>query len=97
MRERSRLKFIAIIDHQHHTPSVSELPFDGDGDDHVEAGRRQLLEMYELRQRVERGAVANGSGQRVSMALRRARIVREPLEPIAPATAVEPRISRGAQ
>jgi hypothetical protein len=75
---------------------VSALPFDGDRDDRNEAGCRQLLEMHKLRRGVERGAVANGSIRRASMALTRARVVRELFELVAPLIALEPHVSRGA-
>jgi hypothetical protein len=50
---------------------VSDLPFDGHGDDGNEAGCRQLLEMHEVRRGVERRAVANGSVRLASMAVTR--------------------------
>ena len=96
-RERFRLESVAIIDRRHHTPSVSELPFDGHGDGSHEAGCKQLLEMHEVRRRVECGAVATESVRRASMAVMHARVVRERLEVIARLIAVKPHSSKGAR
>ena len=71
-RERFRLESIAIIDPRRHTPGVSELPFDGHGDHDNEAGCRHLLEMHQVRRRVERGAGARESVPHAAMAMRRA-------------------------
>ena len=76
---------------------MSELPFDGHGDDGRETGCKQLLEMHEVRRRVERGAVATKSVRRALMAVMRARVVRERLEVIAPLIAVKPHFSKGAR
>jgi hypothetical protein len=78
------------------TPPVSELPLDGNGDDDHETGCRHLLEMHQVRRRVERGAVPDGSVRRTAMAVRRVRVVRARLERIPPVIAVEPPVVRGA-
>ena len=96
-RERFRLESVAIIDRRPHAPGVSELPFDGHGDDGHEAGCKQLLEMHEVRRRVERGAVATESVRRASMAVRSPRAIRERLEVIARLVAVKPCFSKGAR
>jgi hypothetical protein len=70
-RERFHLESIAILDHRPHTSGVSELPFDGHGDHHHEAGCRYLLEMHKVRRRVERGAGARESVPHAAMAMRR--------------------------
>jgi hypothetical protein len=54
---------------------VSELPLDRDGHDVSETERRELLEMHEVRRRVERGAIANRSLQRASLAMAPASVI----------------------
>jgi hypothetical protein len=75
---------------------VSKLPVDGDGHDRGEAGCGQLLEMHELRRRVERGSPADKSVRRDSMAVIRARVAAERREPIAPVIAYKRRVPGGA-
>jgi hypothetical protein len=63
---------------------LSKLPFDGHRHNGHEAECRQLLAVHGLRHHLERGAVATGSVWCASMAVRRARVVRQGLERIAP-------------
>ena len=50
---------------------MSDLPFDGHDDNLGEPRRQQLLEMLEVRRRVERGAVAAESLRHAALALSR--------------------------
>ena len=48
---------------------MSELPLNGHGDDFGEAGCRKLLEMHQVRRRVERGTFASGTVRQATMAV----------------------------
>jgi hypothetical protein len=70
--ERSHAESVAKASGGYAATAVSELPFNSHGDDLTEPKCRELLEMHQVRRRVERGAGARESVPHAAMAMRRA-------------------------
>ena len=64
--ERGHAESVAKAGGGHAATAVSELPFNSHGHDLAEPQRRELLEMHQVRRRVERRTSAGGSIPRAS-------------------------------
>jgi hypothetical protein len=73
------------------------MPIDVDGHNLAEPGYLELLEMYEVRRRVERVAVADAAAQWQSMAVTRTRIIRDLRELIAGLDRRTPQVERAGE
>ena len=79
---------------------MSDLPIDRDGDDHDESRSRRLLAMHEVRRRVERVAVADGSvrsAPKTMTAITRVELIQELRELIAALDRRVPHVERAGE
>ena len=79
---------------------MSDLPIDRDGDDHDESRSRHLLAMHEMRRRVERLAVADGSvrsAPKTMTAITRDELIQELRELIAALDRRVPHVERAGE
>ena len=79
---------------------MSDLSIDRDGDDHDESRSRHLLAMHEMRRRVERLAVADGSvrsAPKTMTAITRGELIQELRELIAALDRRVPHVERAGE